>query len=686
MNNQTIFVLSMQLFLTAPNYWLFFIFLASILLGYFTYFGFKRPSKEVFAWPNSLLCLLRVCGIFFLLLLLLSPFVKFKKREILKPKVALLIDNSLSINNTKGVDLEINAFRDNIVKELRDFDITVYDLEGVNNQDSIQFNLTNTDLTKGIKHIAAENNEQLQALVVLSDGIVNEGANPSYYPFPLKVPIYAIGLGDTTAVKDIKVADAKTNEFVVLGNNYPLVFNIIADQCMGQTIQYNIFLNGSNVHAGSVIVNDGHFFFSKQVMLTAKVPGVQKIKIQTTTLATEKNKTNNEFEVFLNVLDNRKKIAIYYQGVHPDIKAMNLALSVQKNYEVKVTNNLSDALAADAIVAVQVPNINGNKSDAMSILSAKKPILLLGGEQLDWSAWNGAIGSVLVRSNKPNNAQFQINELFSGFTTEKEDVLILNTLPPLVVPFGSYPNQLKSMAYQKINGITTDYPLIAVSESPNRIAVLMGEGFWKWRQHNFLRVGNYLAIDNLADHLMQWLLSGKDKPLFSVNAAKSVFDKMDEVVLRAELYNQIFESLPNEKVVATISSDSFKKEVILSYNGSQYEINLGNLPSGDYKVAAKAKGLLAQTGFTISQTSKEERIIQADWNLLRTLSENNQGNFYSSKDAALLINELKSKLNKTAVIKMQEDLKDFINIAWVLALIAFLFTAEWILRKYYGKL
>lgn len=685
-NNQTIFVLSMQLFLTAPNYWLFIIFLVALCLGYFTYFGLKKPTKSLLAWPNSLLCLLRVLAVFLLLLLLLSPFIKFQKREILKPKIAVLIDNSLSIKNQAGVENYVNQFRSEIADKLSDFEIAVYDLDGLNNKDSIVYNLTNTDLTTGIKHIAAENSEQIQAIVVLSDGIVNEGANPNYYPLPIKAPIYTIGLGDTTTLKDIKVADAKTNEFVVLGNNYPLIFNLIADQCLGQTIQYNVMVNGSNVHAGSVVANDGHFFFSKQIMLEAKTPGVQKIKIQTSTLATEKNKANNQFEVFVNVLDNRKKIAIYHQGVHPDIKAMNLALSSQKNYEIKVTNSITEALNADAVVAIQVPNIGGNKSDVTSLLNAKKPILLMGGEQLDWSAWAGVLGNVQLRSNRPNNAQFQINELFSGFSTEKEDVAVLNNLPPLVVPFGSFPSQLKSMAYQKINGIATDYPLIAINENPNRVAVIMGEGFWKWRQHAYLKTGNYTAIDNLADHLMQWLLSGKDKPLFSISAAKNVFDKMDEVVLRAELYNQIFESLPNEKVSATVASDSFQKEVILTYNGSQYEVNMGNLPSGDYRVTAKAKGLTAQTGFSISQTNKEERILQADWNLLRTLSQNNEGSFYSNKNSSMLINELKNKLNKTAVIRVQDDLKDFINIFWVLALIAFLFTAEWILRKYYGKL
>ncbi len=676
----------MKIYLGTSFFWFPIALFIAILLAYFTYFGFQRPNKKLLKWPDSFLFLLRTLGIFLITLLLLSPFLKYKNKVILKPKLAILLDNSISLNNPRNLDF-YKSINQKLKTKFPQFDIEYNSLtQNSISIDSVFFNQKHTNLTKGIQALNVLKSEQLQALLIVSDGIINEGVNPNYYPFPLKAPIYTIGLGDTSALIDAKISEAKSNEFVLLGNSYPLVFNLIADQFKGKNLQYSVLLNGVAIHNGSVVANDDKFFFSKQIMLEAKTPGIQRISVKVNALPEEKNKANNTYELYVNVLDNRKKIAIYHQGVHPDIKALNLALSAQKNYEVSITNNIAEAIKKDVIIAVQVPNLNGNKADALTLFQSKKPLLLVGGEMQDWNAWKDQIGLLQIKSNRPNNAQFQINELFSGFNTSKEEADVLAILPPLTVPFGNFPNQLKPIAIQKINGVVTNYPLIATVENQQKMAVFFGEGLWQWYQGEYRIESNHQALENLLDHMVQWLLSGKDKPLFSVNSSKPIYDQLEEVQLKAELYSQIFELINNEKVTAIVKGDSFSKEIVFGNAGNIYEASLGNLPAGNYSVLAKAKGLTAQTGFSVGETIKEQRILQADWALLRNLASNHQGSFYNAKDFDLLLNELNSKLNKTAITKTEEEIKDLINIPWFLLLAALIFAFEWMTRKYYGKL
>ena len=242
------------------------------------------------------------------------------------------------------------------------------------------------------------------------------------------------------------------------------------------------------------------------------------------------------------------------------------------------------------------------------------------------------------------------------------------------------------MSTQVVNGISTEYPLIATSKIKRRLAIIFGEGFWRWSMREFSFTQNHQTTEHLIDHLVQWLLSGRNKPLFTVNSNKNSYAKSEEVFLKSELYNQVFEPINNTKVTGRVFNDSFNKSIEFGFNGSYYTYDLGSLLPGNYKVEASALGKKAFSGFSVTNISQEERLLKANWNLLDNLSKNYNGSFYSHKDYSLLFNELNNKIDKTVLSKAQKELKDLIQIPYLLGLIAFLFGLEWIMRKYYGKL
>lgn len=654
-------------------------------MAYFLYVGLKKPNRKRVKHPVLFLILLRTMGLFFLSILLLSPYLKYESSIKNKPRITFVMDGSMSLNNQNDIETYYRNLIRKAKDQLKGYELRFTDLNGIKVQDSLRPSDFETNLTASLENPSNFSSYD-QAIVLCSDGIINAGANPNFYPLSINKPIYTLGLGDTNTLKDIKVSNAKTNDFVLLGNDFPLEFNIITNGCKGERVSYRVSNNGKIVGQGAMEINANQQFYSKQIKVSATQPGVQRIVIQTNILDDEKNTTNNSLEVYVNVLDNRKKVSILYQGAHPDVKAIRTALKAQKNYEIAVTTSVQSALESDVIIAVQVPNRLAEDNASFNLINSKKPVLIVGGEMIDWNKWMDEIGNIKIRTAQPNQAGFSHNESFSGFTTEPEDLELMEQLPPLTVPFAVYPKNLNAMAYQLINGIPTNYPLIATSTKQRRVAIILGEGLWRWSMREFALTQNHQVTENLIDHLVQWLLSGQDKPLFSISSSKNRYTKHENVFLKAELYNQVFEPIKDAEVKGVLTKDSFRKEITLSNNGNYYSYNLGGLEPGNYQVNAKVKGKTARTGFSVSKVSQEERLLKANWSLLARLSENYDGEFFAYNQDDLLLNALNKNIDKTVVVKKKKKIKDLIQIPSMLMLIAFLFGLEWISRKYYGRL
>lgn len=675
----------MQVILSKPIWWLPILLAIAIALAYVMYFGFKASSKKSWIYPSWLLFGLRTTALFLLLFLLLSPLLKFNKEIKQRPVIHVLVDNSQSVGALDSFQRQFSQLKNELEQKLGAFDLRFQNLKGQTLNDSLKFSESSTDLTNAINKVNQSSLDQSKGVILMSDGIVNKGANPNYYPIPLNLPLYTIGLGDSSFKKDLWVDKVKTNEYVLLGNEYPIRISALSFAAKGEQMVYTIRSNGQIQKKGIVKIDKDQTFWQEQFMLKASSPGIQRIEITLTPLKNEVNKENNRFQVFVNVLDNRKKISILYAGAHPDIGAIRKLLSVQKNYEITLTKNPSEALKADAVVAVQWPN-NKLGSSSPLLVESKKPILLIGGENQNWNYWQTALGNIRIQSSRPNLSKAAINESFTAFKIEDNQKQTLEEFPPLHCPFASYPSGLKVMAYQNINGVQTEYPLFALSSKKKRMAVLFGEGVWKWKINEYQLQKNNSVTEAIFDKTMQWLLSGKNKPLFSVSSNKPKYSNNESVSIKAELYNSIFEPLSQENVEATISGDSFSKKVTLNASGTYYESELGVLPEGNYLVKATAKGQVAQTGFTVTNYSEELRRTRANWSLLSNLSNRFNGKFYSLNNSSLLINKVNNDLDSTVLLKNQEEVKPLIDWPYLLGIVVLLLAIEWILRKYYGRL
>lgn len=165
-----------------------------------------------------------------------------------KPKVVIAIDNSESMANDGPKTLSALAtLREALTDE--GLEVAVQTLNSENYQDELpklKFDRTTTNLSDLLTN-AKTNYEgrNLTDVVLLSDGISNQGLAPTYGNFPFR--IHSIGVGDTLPKRDVSIKAISANKIAYLGNQFPIQADIVASGFQGQTATVSLRQNGSTI-------------------------------------------------------------------------------------------------------------------------------------------------------------------------------------------------------------------------------------------------------------------------------------------------------------------------------------------------------------------------------------------------------------------------------------------------------
>ena len=167
-------------------------------------------SKKYSRGLTVLLFFLRTVVIATIVMLFINPYIKHKTYKIEQPIVVLAQDNSESIILTKDsvfYKAKYPKLLDSIAKELeKNYDVeTVFFGNSVISTDR-RFSEQFTNISNALNTIQRQfYKNNVGAVVLLSDGIVNQGVNPELdienYPFP----IYSVTLGDTVSYPSMSI-------------------------------------------------------------------------------------------------------------------------------------------------------------------------------------------------------------------------------------------------------------------------------------------------------------------------------------------------------------------------------------------------------------------------------------------------------------------------------------------------
>src|SRR5258706_6444567 len=162
---------------------------------------------------NQFLFALRALLVFFLAFLLIGPVLKLTHNLIEKPALVFLVDNSLSVKETtdpgqrQRIQQEISGVKKSLEEE--GYAVSLRNLSGKDGSVS-DFSFPTSDLSGALRTITEDyEGKNLSGMVLFSDGIYNSGASPLYSP--LRIPVYAVGLGDTTQPIDLFLKNLSFN-------------------------------------------------------------------------------------------------------------------------------------------------------------------------------------------------------------------------------------------------------------------------------------------------------------------------------------------------------------------------------------------------------------------------------------------------------------------------------------------
>lgn len=670
-----------------------------VLLLYFK----NKDNRELTKNQVRILMGLRFLSFFLIAFLLLMPFLKNLKRIVQNPVVIAAWDNSGSVvaaGDSASAAATVEEIRESVNSELgNEYTLINYIFgQETGSEEALNFQDKKSDYSALISTISSNHfNDNIGAIIIAGDGIYNQGKNPVNMTEQLTSPVYTIGLGDTTVIADARIQDVRVNRTSFSGNKFPVEVDVRFSKLTGRPLNLSVYQDDTKLAETIVTPANNDFFYSHQFILDAGEPGLKHFTARIEVAENERNTSNNRSEFVVNVLENKQKVLILSDGPHPDNGAVKNTLEEQKSYEVSVfyeepyPSNLTDF---NLVILNQLPT--SGKSMASLIEESQNrrvPLLFIVGNQTFIPQLNTLPAGVEIEplAGSAEETQAVINPAYGTFTLSESFREIIPKFPPLLSPFANYnlEPEFTTLLYQKINNIETSKPLIATGVFNGRkTGFIFGEGIWKWRLNNYYINQNHDQFNELINQLVQYLALRENEDNFMIDF-QPVYAEIDDVILKAEVYNDAFERITSEEVnIEIVNEQGDEFGFTFDVQGDSYTLNAGKLPVGNYSFTSEVSignETFTETGnFTVTAVNLENIVTRANHRMLYQLAGQSGGNFYLPGQTSQLIEEINNSNQLKPQSYFQEMINELLNLRWLFFVFLLLLSLEWFLRKYWG--
>lgn len=672
--------------------------LLCLLVGGFYAFLLYQPKANWSKVANGSLAVLRFIVVSGLCLLLLNLLLRQTEVRIEKKTVVLALDNSASVGKQgQGLISGLKSLQEALENKGYAVEVQTLRATPVSSLDSVRFTQKSTDLSALLTNVKTSlEGRNVTDVVLLSDGIVNQGVSPTFQSFTF--PIHSLAVGDTTPKRDVNLKTITANQIAYLGNQFPIQADILADGYAGRTATVVLRRGGQTLAQQTVQFPKERALATVNFTTQALAKGLQHLVVEVVPLPGEHTIQNNRKDVYVEVIDGRQRILLVASAPHPDIKAMRSIIEKNDNFEFdfQIVNPSTPPQPSDKkydlLIFHQQPDaFNSSGAYLKRLMDQGTPVFWIVASQTGTNSLNNAqqVAQIQAQAGQLDKVTAFYNRNFTRLNLNAEQMELLRKLPPLSVPFGEVRPLANSevVLFQKKNTIETSKPLLILNSGPKRGAMLLGEGLWEWRLEEYRLTEKQEVVDELVTKLIQFLASKDDKRKLRVYPTQNQFQLEDRVAFETEIYNELYERIYGPEVMLTITDEKGQARKY-TYTSSASRFEISNLPVGVYRYAATAKVLgkdeTASGEFVIRDEQLELANTTADFNLLRQLSQQSNGKFYTASqlqtlEQNLLSRDLPDKLTST------EDLREPINLRWIFFILVTLLALEWGFRKYLGS-
>ena len=661
--------------------------LVAVGISYYHYlYKAKSKSKTIL-----FLAFLRFCSVFILLLLLWNPLVTATKYEEYKTPLPIIFDNSSSISELKAGEQAQDLYNQlQASKELSSkyaiqylgVDAECAPLSGLN------FTGKQSRLDQAGKQLTLLYRNQSYPSIFITDGNQTAG-NDFVYSFDPTNPIYPVVLGDTISYFDIKIDQVQANKYAFYQNKFPVEVQLSYNGTQSCTTQLKLMQANKIIHTETVTLQPNQAAQLVSFLVPANALGAQLYQVVVQSAKPEKNSVNNSKKIIVDVLDQRRTIAIVSTSNHPDIAALKRAIEHNGQSKVELVKPADVKSIADyAVVVLYQPTTRFTALFA-DIKRSKTPYMVVTGMQTDFAFLNQQQSDLTCKMS--TQAEEFLPKYTDQFTLFAADDLGFDQFPPLQNPFGTTSVAASTMVLlgAKIQGVDTQQPLLCFGGGVVRSAYLLGENSWKWRMQYHVKNQSYDKYDVFVDKIIQYLAStGSRKSL--VVSHERFYNAGEELGITAQYFTKNFEFDENAKLQLQCNNTKTKTTQTLEMlkQASYFKANLEGLAAGNYSFSIKEtrSNTTYNGSFEVLDFQIEKQFVNPNRNQLLQLAVQTKGQLYYPAQLNQLIDKLLKDPNYQKIQKEITQKTPVLDWVYLLIFLVFTFALEWFVRKYNGLL
>lgn len=651
--------------------------LFGLLLAVLTYRKDKNKDIPVKWLPAALRFL---TGSLTALLLLAPAFPGMSHREE-RPHIIWLQDVSSSTQQSLGQYAATFRSKEKKVLEKlsQKYTVTTYGFGSKLIKDSIYtYTEKATDIAGALSDIANQNQDKnIGAIVVASDGIFNQGANPVFIQLPNPIPVYTVALGDSTTPIDTRIEAIHTNKTATLNSTIEIFSDIVITGLAGTQATVTLSQNNKTIATQTINVSGNSYTGSISFNTTAQPAGPQRYTISIAPANGERNLRNNSISAIVEVTEKKGRILLLAAAPHPDIATIHSALKTSGQYTVDLSVNGSipgELNQYQAAIAYQYYPASG---------LGDLPVWYILGTQSNADILK-KVGSLTGNLNPaPRALNPVLNAGFNLYTLPATARQSIPKMPPL----NGIGLNLKPGNSSILNDAGGNRLWSYHQGSPS-YSILNGDGLWRWNIYEYKNFRNQQTTTELIRQTINFLQAAKDDKPFRIVLPKNNLTDNEALIVLAELRNP--NGTLNNTPEATLTLKNLSNSLTYNFEkaGNSYRADAGLLAAGTYNLSAK----VSLNGKTyedyalcyISDIPLEALRTQADYALMHQLAQQHQGGFFTQYTIEALADSLMANQNIQTKIHSRIEDKPLVSYKWLFFLIIALAGTEWFLRKFWG--
>jgi hypothetical protein len=567
-----------------------------------------------------------------------------------------------------------------------------------------------------VKEAAATTN--IRAVVLLTDGNVTAGSNPIYDAEELGLPIFTVGIGDTSEQRDVLVRKVLSNSIAYVGSKVPVHATVKSSGYNGERVEVMVRDAAQLLDRRVLTLSPGTREYAVPFTIVPQSEGTHKFTVEVARLPDELSFENNRSTFFVNVLNSKMRVVLIAGAPSPDVAFIRRSFETDPNVDVKTfiergsgefyEGSVTSSVVrdADCLVLIGFPQAQtpGSVLDALSeAVQAGKPLFLILSRTVDFTKLR------VLEPHLPVTFQGGTPEEYQAFFTVPESqrtnaILKLSladgaeawsNLAPLfkLRVNARVKPEAEVLATTRVLTIVTGEPFLVRRHVNRRKSLaLLGYGIWRWKMLSENTSAGESLLDEFLSNAIRWLTTREDDRRVRVQPLKQAFSGQERVEFSGQVYDENYRPMDEAQIAVTVTRGNQTAEIALTPLGNgQYEGFFEALDEGDYQFTAKVNvnhTVLAEERGTFSVGGLNVEFLETRMNkeLLEQLAARTGGKYFDPAAASTLVQSVSSLPNFTPREIVRTEHHELWNRSWMLVLVLGLFSIEWFVRKRNGML